>query len=389
MKILHIFPHPVERGVNVLNQTVLGLVAGLAEIGLKVSLLSSYPINPDKSLIEIPGVTVLRGPTKRRKNPWCISKGWVSKIEREFGRPDIVHFHFVYDSFQTALARLFKQMGWPYITAPCGSLTRVAQNKKRIKKTIANLLYYNSFLKNASAVHALSPNEARDIKALFKTRKVFTVPNGIEDRLLEAYDNLIPIDLSDLKRNGHLLLGFVGRISVYIKGIDLLLEAMAILKSLPEGPKCKFFMVGPFVTRKDKNYVLSTIKSLGLEDTVRLVGPKFGQEKWSYFLACDVFVHASRSEGGCTSLLEAMALGRPILVTPGTNMPDIVCKVGGWQCGPTPESIANALKEIYAQKEKLKDIGRQAHELMKTQFSWRIIAQKLKVEYEKIIFPGI
>jgi glycosyltransferase involved in cell wall biosynthesis len=327
----------------------------------------------------------LRGPQKKHKNPWFISGEWITKIEAEFGKPDLVHFHFVYNSFQTAIARLLLKKGWPYITTPRGSLTYLAQNQKRIKKVLANVLYYNSFIKNAAAVHALCPNEANDIELLFKTKKIFTIPNGIEDRVLDAYNKLSPVDLSNLKTNGRLLLGFVGRIDIYHKGLDLLIEALGTLKIRNNQSKFSLFIVGPFKTKQDEIKINHLISKYNLQEDIQLLGSKYNEEKFRHVLACDVFVHPSRFEGMPMALTEALALGRPSLATPGTNIADIVLRAGGWNCEPNPESIANSLNEIYGQKEKLKQIGKQAHELINKEFTWREIARRMKVEYEKLI----
>ncbi|GAH39522.1 unnamed protein product, partial [marine sediment metagenome] len=144
----------------------------------------------------------------------------------------------------------------------------------------------------------MSELEATQIQSLFDVKQVLTIPNAVDDSLFNISEHLSAANLGSFADGVDLMLGFVGRINVCHKGIDLLLKAMAILKSQLDGPKCKLFMVGPFYTSRDRGYVLSTIKSLGLEHIVKLAGPKFGQEKWSYFLACDVFVHTSRFEAG-------------------------------------------------------------------------------------------
>jgi glycosyltransferase involved in cell wall biosynthesis len=126
------------------------------------------------------------------------------------------------------------------------------------------------------------------------------------------------------------------------------------------------------------------VKTLGLKDDVRLLGPKYGEEKLRYFLACDVFVHTSRFEGMPMAVLEAMALGRPCLVTPGSNMGEVVRECGGWECQPTPRSIAETIKSIYGKRDSLDVIGQRSHELMRLRFTWRKVARQLYQEYTKL-----
>jgi glycosyltransferase involved in cell wall biosynthesis len=118
---------------------------------------------------------------------------------------------------------------------------------------------------------------------------------------------------------------------------------------------------------------------------IEIVGPKYDQEKWRHFLACDVYVQTSRTEGMPMSVLEAMALGRPCLVTLGTNMGPFVREAGGWQCQPNPESIFEAIKSTYEKKDTLQTLGQRARELIQARFIWRKIAQELGEKYAEII----
>jgi glycosyltransferase involved in cell wall biosynthesis len=126
------------------------------------------------------------------------------------------------------------------------------------------------------------------------------------------------------------------------------------------------------------------LKSLGLKNNVKSLGPKYGEEKLRYFLACDVFVHPSRFEGMPLAVLEAMALGRPCLVTPGSNMGELVHECGGWQCQPTPRSIAEKIKYIYEKRDSLGVVGQRSHEMMRLRFTWRKVAQQMSEEYAKL-----
>jgi len=384
MKILHIGPVKPGRAATGPSHSIRGLAGAQAELGLSVGLLSSLPLPPSMSMEEAPGVYLLESPRRKHYNPWLISKDWLKRIQMEFGTPDLVNFQSFYTPFQCALGRRCRQLGWPYIITPRGELTYLAQNIRRAKKHIANLLCFYSYAKHATAIHALTLREAEQIQASFQVKKIITAPNGVEDYLLQAQKKLLSADLGDFRGDSDLMLGFVGRIDVYHKGLDLLLKAMAILKSQPNGLRCKLFVIGPFHRKRDEQSFCLAVESLDLGDDVKLIGPKYGEEKLRYFLACDVFVHTSRFEGMPMAVLEAMALGRPCLVTPGTNMADVVCEGGGWQCQPDPDSIAESLKDIYQQRDSLRVRGRQSRELIKARFTWRKVTQRLLAEYAKL-----
>lgn len=384
MKILHVGPVEPMRSATGVAQSIRGMVAAQAAVDLEVGLLSSSPIPSSVSMPEIPGVSLIEGPRKRQLNPWFISRDWIGLIRKEFGVPDLVDFHSTYIPFHIALARRCRQVGWPYIITAHGGMGYLAQGVKRPKKAFGNLICFRSYVKHAAAVHALCVREAKEIQALFNVKKIITVPNGVDDYLLEAWQKLSPANLGGFGQDTNLMLGFVGRIDVYHKGLDLLLKAMAILKSQLDRLRCKLFVIGPFHTKHDKHSFYSAIETLGLKNDVKLLGSKYNEEKLRYFLACDVFVHTSRFEGMPMAVLEAMALGRPCLVTPGTNMADVVRQGGGWVCDPDPNSIAEMIKSLYEKKDCFEAIGQKSRKLIQSRFTWRKVAQQLKQEYAKL-----
>ncbi|HIJ70838.1 MAG TPA: glycosyltransferase family 4 protein [Planctomycetes bacterium] len=371
-------------GATGLTQSIRGFALSQAEIGLEVGLLSSLPVSQGVSKKQWSGVCMLSGLRKRHRNPWFISRDWISRIRKEFGTPDIVHFHSTYVPFNIALARRCGRAGWPYIITAHGGMRKVAQSIRKTKKTVANILFFRSYIKHAEAIHALCYKEAEEIRSRFSVERMFIVCNGVDERLFNIEEKLKPAKLGSFSNKTDLMLGFVGRVDVYVKGFDLLFKALSELKSRSNSFSCRLFVVGPFHTKKDEQRFNSTVESCGLNDVVKYLGPKYDDDKWRHFLACDVFVHTSRTEGIPMAVMEAMSLGCPCLVTPQTNMADVVREGGGWVTEPNPESIAETIESIYEKKDLLKVLGQRSRELMRARFTWRQIAEQLAQEYVKI-----
>ena len=386
MKVLHVGPVAAGLSTSGVNQSIRGSIAAQAELGIEVGLLSSSQSSSEISNEELPGITLIRGYDKQHYNPWFISHKWIEQIRKEFGVPDLVIFHSTYIPFHSALGKKCRKEGWPYIVVPHGGLNFLAQTKKRTKKIIGNFLFLRSFVEHSAAIHAKSDSSAREIKSRYAVKHIFTVPNAVDDNLFNICKQLAPADIGSFANGADLMLGYVGRINVHHKGIDLLMEAMAILDSRTEGPKFKLFMVGPFHSNHDQDYALSAIKSLNLEKVVKFLGPKFGTEKWSHFLACDVFVHPSRFEAGIPlALLEAMALRRPCLATPGANMADAIGEGGGWMADENPDSIAKTILEIYKLRDSLPTVGQQLQDMVRSKYTWGKIAEQERDEYTKVM----
>lgn len=388
MKILHVGPVEMNGGATGLTQSICGFATAQVAIGLDVGLLSSLPVPEGRFIEGLPGVHLLRDPYKRHYNPWLVSRDWIVRIREEFGVPDIVHFHCTYIPFQIALARHCRKLGWPYVVTAHGGMRKVAQSIKKTKKSIANILFFRSYIKHAEAIHALCDREVEEIRAKFEVGRIIVVFNGVDESLFGIEEHLDQANLADFSDRADLMLGFVGRIDIYVKGLDILLNALARLKMDSGKPNCKLLVVGPFHTRRDERLFHSIVKSLDIIDDVRYYGPKYGEEKWRYFLACDVFVHTSRTEGMPMAVLEAMALAKPCMVTPQTNMAEVVREGGGWVCELDPQSIADTIELICEQKGSLKSMGQQSRSLMRERFTWHKVAQQLKEEYAKIIKGG-
>ncbi|MGD9202112.1 MAG: hypothetical protein PVI26_11145 [Chitinispirillia bacterium] len=99
-------------------------------------------------------------------------------------RSDIVNFHSVYNPDQVALSYHLYKQGWKYIVTPRGGLCKFAQNRSKIKKFFANVLFFNKFLNNAERIVALCHDEVNDIHGYNSSLKTLVSPNGASDVLL-------------------------------------------------------------------------------------------------------------------------------------------------------------------------------------------------------------
>lgn len=375
-KILHVGPVFANRSSGPSN-SILGIAKGMVLNGCEIGLLPSEPPGISRELIPA-DITLLPSPQKRHLNPWVISKKWIEMIYEYFGRPDVVNFHDTYIPFQTALASQCHKEKLPYVITPRGGLTKLAQKIKYQKKTIANLLFFNRFLENAHKVHLLTENEAADYCVLFSNKQTFIVPNGIDEEIFATASKLQKKKLNIFPdRNDHIVLGFVGRIDVYHKGIDLLLRGIKIAQERRVAGKILLIMVGPFYTNNDEKQIKKMIRELKFPDKVTLTGPTYGEKKWDLLNFCDVFVHTSRFEGMPMAVLEAMAFGKPCLVTPGSNLDTIISDCnGGWLCEENPYAISEALIKIEQEKHHIVQRGENARKYAKEHLTWNKIARQ-------------
>lgn len=301
---------------------------------------------------------------------------YLLNLPKPFNRPDLVIFHSTYIYRHAIIARELRKNKIPYIITPHGGMTKGAQRKKRVKKKLGNILFFRKMVNNAVAVHCLTEGEEKEVKLW--GRPTFVVPNGIDMPALIKKK-------SQIKPGEPLRLLFIGRIEIYIKGLDILLEGIALHKRKDWGRNVSLWIAGP--DHQDNLKKLhSLINRLDIKDSVKLLGPVIGREKERVFKQAHIYVQTSRTEGCSMSILEALAYGIPCLLSTGTNIAHEVEECGaGWCVEGTAESVASGLLNILEKLEELPRMAKKARALAEEKYNWNQIAQQMIAHYDRII----
>ena len=152
------------------------------------------------------------------------------------------------------------------------------------------------------------------------------------------------------------------------KGLDVLVEAAAILRARRGGPPARFLVVGDGDLRAP---IERLIARLGVADTVELVGARPPEEIPSWLAAADLFVLPSYYEGLSLAVMEAMASGLPVVVTDVSGSAELVpTAADGRVVRPgDARGLADAIGELLADPELRAALGRRAHRRAQG-FSW-------------------
>lgn len=285
-------------------------------------------------------------------------------LPRPFNRPDVVVFEGFYYIDDVRIAKMLRKQHIPYVIIPRGSLTHLAlHNHAWLKKSIAHFLFFDSFVRHAKAIQYLTEQEAKDSIGRFHT-PFFIIPNGF--------------NTPEKTKTNYSIHGvkavFIGRLDMYHKGIDLLLDAFTRLHT--ELRNAGFFLdiYGP--RRYDYDLIEHEIITRDLSDVVAIHNEVSGEEKERVLLEADVFLMASRFEGHPMGLIEALAYGLPCMVTPGTNMSEEIGSAdAGWTCEGTIEDISKTLIQIISEKELYARKGNNGRELSLA-YNWPVLAEK-------------
>ncbi|MBI2067939.1 MAG: glycosyltransferase [Deltaproteobacteria bacterium] len=355
-------------GVDGPSRSILGLARALSNAGIETGVLPTKAFTKPSGLN---GSVEFLTPYTGRKHNFFIRAGrWLRQIEAEFGRPDLVNFHDVYDLFSVVLASAMKKEGWSYIVTPRGGLRLFAQRRDSYKKKVANPLFFRRYLRNARFIHALADQEAEEVRLFDRSLKTIVVPNGIPSEFLSFAAKLPGGPSNGHEKREKRIVGFIGQIFVAIKGIDLMLAAIRKFQTLRND--LKFVFVGPIPTAMDQHWVQKMRGELPHANDVAFIGPKYGREKWAALNSFDVFALPSRTEGMPVVGLEAMAFGKPCLFSKGSNMAEVIREAeGGWDCGDGAETIYERLLEVARTPDaQLQKYGNNARRYVAEHFTW-------------------
>lgn len=289
----------------------------------------------------------------------------ISKLPAPFNRPEIIVFEEFFKVECCLVARQAEKLKIPYVVIPRCQMTEKYLENKKIKKIIASILLFSHFAKKATAVQFLSEQEKQDSLKYYKGPN-FIAPNGIT----------LPAEIKAIDNKEKTVGVFIGRYSIWQKGLDLLVEAIALKKQVLKSANIVFELYGPNERTGAGSEIEQLVNKFAVEDIVRVNGPVFDNDKKNVLLGADFFVHTSRFEGMPMSVLEALSYGVPCFVTQGSNLRESVDEYdAGWGVDDSVESIAAGLDVLISEKLMIKKKSKNAL-LLAEKYSWNNIARE-------------
>ena len=225
-------------------------------------------------------------------------------------------------------------------------------------------------------------------------RRAFTgrleiIPNGVDVSRFSHSE--MPSVVNEIKaflgkRMGDVFLVTVSRL-VQKNAIDTVIKALPLL---PEHVRFIVIGIGP-----DDLSLKRLARECGVTERVRFVGEVQNANLPKYLHACDIFIRPSRSEGMGISFVEAFAAGIPVIATQGGGIADFLfdekrnpgLPITGWAVDvDSSEQVAQAVKDIMDNPEKVRAVTATARALAEEKYDWNTVASAMR---ERVFDPVI
>jgi glycosyltransferase involved in cell wall biosynthesis len=381
MRVLHVVPSyiPAWRYGGPIR-SVHGLCAGLARLGQDVHVFTTN-VDGEKDSdvplgepVDIDGVQVWYFPSRRLRRLFR-SPPMGRALREKVAGFDLVHLHSVYLWPTWAAARQAERDRVPYILSPKGQLVQeLIRRKSRRLKQLWIAAIERHTVEAAAGIQVTSRRELDEFKRFgFETVEPFLISHGID---LPQREVVPGPPRPPAGRRARVV--FLGRIN-WKKGLDRLIPAMRHV------PDTELVLAG-----NDEEDYSSTLEELsraaGVADRIAFSGPVHGDDKWEMLASAAVVVLPSYDENFGLAALEAMAVARPVVVTPEVGMAEIVQDAdSGIVVEGKPETLGPAIETLVADPKRSRVLGANGRRVIEERLSWDNIAAEMHRKYQEIV----
>lgn len=383
MRILHITPYyaPAYAFGGVVR-AVEGMARALARQGHDVTVLTTDALDhtarytgPAEEIRE--GVRVVRVPNLSHPLRARLNLSTPPEMRRAAERllpgMDVVHCHEFRTMENLLVLPIAERLGTLTVLSPHGTLTQ-STGRSGFKRLWDRLLS-PGIAQRIQHVIGLTQQEVESAAALWPTfgRRMMptlfsVIPNGVDPQ------DFAPLPSGeDFRARYGLGAGpvvlFMGRLHPR-KGVDVL--ARAFRQADVEG--ARLVIAGP-----DEG-MIEALRPL-LDARIILTGYLNTHERLEALAAADVFALPATGEGLSMAVLEALAAGLPVILSPGCNFPEAAACGAGLEVAPQVEPLAAALRSLLTDAPRRAAMGQHARHLIGERYTWDAVAAQLVAVY--------
>lgn len=382
MRIIHVIPGLThERGGP--STVVAALTRHQAKTGHQVTVLTT-----DQGQRNGERPLTLSCPIKlaqaRVKGPDRVAYApdFVNIARRHIPGSDVVHVHSIFTYPVHVALRESRSANVPVVLRPCGLLHRYSLRRSAMRKR-AYLTVWGKFVRQRCAAwHYTSDTELSESWPRDCSSR-FVLPNGIDpdqyridrDEAMKIVSNNWP----EIDNSPYVL--FLGRLDPK-KRLDLLMEAFRA--GAP--PEFKLVVAGPDPRGLWSGLTHKICRSDRMRSRIVRLGMVTGRHKVALLARATLFALPSENENFAVAVLEALASGTPVLLSPHV---DLAKDVAAYELGRiVPLDVASWrgwFAQLLADPKALDELGDRAQRCVSVQYDWRRVTEQLNDRYRWVI----
>jgi glycosyltransferase involved in cell wall biosynthesis len=312
---------------------------------------------------------------------FAYSRALSTWLKRNMDRYDLVHVHAFFSFASSTAMAIARRKKIPYLVSPHGLLCEWSLQQSALRKKLYLALIERTNLNGSAALEFTAEQELAEAAPLRLRAPGFVLPFGLDlsPAIPDARQRLR--GLINTAPDEPVLL-FLSRLHPK-KGLHDLLTAAATLAGR------RFSIVvagsGPAVYEAQ---VKAQAAAGPLRGRVHFVGFVQGQTKHMLLQGADLFALTSHSESFGIAVMEALAAGLPVLVTPGVPLARMLEQFQlGWVTELNTASIAATLDRALASGHGPEAAARRerARAVVAENFTWDRIAARMMAAYQAIL----
>jgi glycosyltransferase involved in cell wall biosynthesis len=225
-----------------------------------------------------------------------------------------------------------------------------------------------------------------------KIKKVM-ITDGIADNRISVVYSGIDLDRFSLASGEYLIPEFDLRPEEPVvinvahmaghKGQQFLVRAIPHV--LKEIPGARFFIIGEGELMAE---LQALSDSLGIKQALTFTG--FRKDVGAFYKIADLFVMSSLQEGLGTAMLDALALGKPVVATNAGGIPEVIKdgETGRLVEAANPQALAKGIIAMLGHKDQAQAMAQRGQTVVKEQFSIEAMVENNLAVYRQLLAPG-
>lgn len=371
LRVCHIMSADLWAGAEVQLATVASYLAGRPDVDLSVVVFNDGALARELRALDI-DVTVI---DEHRASAMRILAFLVGFL-RERG-VHIVHTHRYKDNLLGTVAAKLADV--PHVIRTVHGLAEPMRGWDRVKYQVLDRLDRLALSYCSDAIIAVSRHTAETLKASgYKRSAVHHIHNGVTLQKVRPSQSREHVRRALGIGPDTLLIGTAGRLSP-VKAQDDLIRAAGLL--VPDLPGVRVLIAGDGPLRGELGALSA---QLGIDRHVLFCGAR--DDIYDVIAALDIFVLPSLSEGVPMALLEAMALGTPVVATAVGGVPEVVInRASGLLVPPRDErALADACLELARNRRWARTLAARARGIVESGFSREANGEALVRAYRAV-----